>query len=227
MSELGDLLQGLAAALWVFLALFVFLVLRKGIKERAPFLTKLGLGPTGVSMEFAEAKLDEATRRGPGGPGNRIGEAAKRTVIIRLERNAELIARSRILWVDDHPENNTPVVDLLKRVGAAVDLSTTNADAIELLGTSPYDVIVTDVGREDEGENSELKGLDLATAVFERWGQKVILFTGRFDPTRVPNMDESGRLQIARKVDDYVFGRANRFDEVLHLILDQVERTRS
>jgi len=62
-----------------------------------------------------------------------IGQAAKCSVVDRLQRNADLIASARILWVDDHPENNTPIVELLRLYGAAVETPRSNHEALALL----------------------------------------------------------------------------------------------
>jgi CheY-like chemotaxis protein len=223
MSELGELLGGIAAALWVVLALAVFLALRRPLAKRISEATKIGLGPTGVSMEFAERKLEEAVKVSEE-PQREISQVAKRTVLDRLKRNADLLARARVLWVDDHPENNTPLIELLRQFGARVETPRSNDQALALLRESRYDVIISDVGRDDEGPNSDLKGVELAEAVFSQWGQRVLLFTLRFDPTQLPGASDAKRLAIARRVADTTFGRTNRYDEALHLILDLLER---
>jgi hypothetical protein len=226
MSEFGDLLKGIAATMWVVLALLVFLTLRKALAGRIPFLTKLGLTPTGVSMEFAEQKLDEAVRSGGEVARQALGQVAKQSVLSRLERNADVLSGARVLWVDDHPENNDALVDLLKRFGARVETPRSNAEALALLTGNRYDVIVSDVARDDEGAGSDLKGVELAEAVFSKWGQRLVLFSRRFDPTRLPGATNEERLAVARRVGQFTFGCASRVDEALHLILDVVERRR-
>jgi hypothetical protein len=65
----------------------------------------------------------------------------------------------------------------------------------------------------------------LARLVVERFGQKTILFTALFDPTTMPGASEADRLALARLVHRATAGRTNRFDEALHLILDELERS--
>jgi CheY-like chemotaxis protein len=226
MADVGDLLKGIAAALWVVLALLVFLSFRKALGARLPFLTKLGLTPTGVSMEFAQQKLDEATGKTKPEARRAVTQATKRAVLNRVERNADLLGRARVLWVDDHPENNRPIVDLLDRFGAVVETPRSNAAALELMDTTHFHVVLSDVGRDDEGPESSRAGVRLAEEVYRRThGQKTILFTARFDPLRLPDATEAERLELARTVSRVVSGRTNRYDEVLHLILDTLERT--
>jgi CheY-like chemotaxis protein len=224
MADFGDLLQGVAAVLWVALALVAFVTLRSVLTARIPSLTKLGLSPAGVSMEFAEQKLDEAVERTSPDAQRSVGQVTKRTVLNRVERNADLLARARIVWVDDHPENNASIVDLLRHFGTVVETSRTNADALALLESSRFDAIVSDVARDDEGPSSDLKGVELAQQVVERFGQRTILFTARFDPTTLPGASDADRLALTRLVQRAVAGRTSRFDEALHLILDELER---
>jgi CheY-like chemotaxis protein len=228
MSQLGGLLGGIAAILWVLLAIAVAYNLRGSLAERLPFLTKLGVSPSGVSMEFAEAKLDEAlavANAATNAPGGRVvGEAAKQGVLQRLERNEDLLRNARMLWADDHPENNNSIIALLRRFGAKIDTPKTNDEAIRLLQGTRYDVIISDVARDSEGPASDLKGIELASEVFQRFGQKTILFSARFDPATLPGRTADERLEMVRLVHRVVFGLTNYFDEALHLVLDVLER---
>jgi CheY-like chemotaxis protein len=189
-----------------------------------PFLTKLGLAPSGLSMEFAEQKLDDAAQQGDENAQRFLGQATKHAVLSRVERNADLLGRARVLWVDDHPENNRPIVDLLEHFGTVVDTPQTNDDALALMRTSRFDVVISDVARDLEGHASSLKGIELAEEVFKGWGQKTILFTARFEPTTLPGASIAERLDLQHRVNSVVAGRTNHFDEALHLILDQHER---
>lgn len=223
-ADLGGLLQGLAAVLWVILALIVFMAFRPAITARISDLTKLGLTPSGVSMEFAERKLDEAVAKTSSDEQASVGEATKHAVLNRVERNADLLARARVLWVDDHPENNTPIVDLLRHFGTKVDTPRSNNAALALLATTRYDAIVSDVARDEEGPTSNLKGVELALQLYEQFRQRTLLFTARFDPTTLPGVSESDRLTLARQLRRATYGLTNRFDDALHLILDELER---
>lgn len=176
-------------------------------------------------MEFAEARLNEAVARSDTDTQIVVGQAAKRSVIDRLRAHADLLARARIIWVDDHPENNEPIIQLLRRFGATVDTPRSNAEAFALLRASRYDVVISDVARDDEGPNGDLKGLEFAHQVLEQWGQRILLFTARFNPARVPDLSERERLELVDEVQRSVFARTNRMDEALHYILDTLERS--
>jgi hypothetical protein len=112
LSNAADPIKAVAALAWVGLAFAAVLILRNVVRARRGSLTRLGVGPSGVTMEFAQAKLDEAVRGASEQDQHAVGQAAKRSVLDRLQRNSELLSRARILWADDHPEYNTVIVEL-------------------------------------------------------------------------------------------------------------------
>ena len=223
MSQAAELLNGIAAILWVVLGLVALLILRHVLVMPGTPLSKLGVGPAGVTMEFAEAKVAQAVR-GSGESPQVVGSVAQRSVVGRMQRNQDLLAKARILWVDDHPENNEAIVDLLQEYGAIVEMPQTNSAALALLEGSHYDVLVSDVGRDDEGAGSDLKGVELAEEVYRRWRQPMVLFTARFDPTTLPDWSLEERLELTERLQKSVFGRTDRIDELLHYMMDCLER---
>jgi hypothetical protein len=96
-------MRGVADLLWVVAAFGAVVVVCKLLMTRGGSRTRFGVGTSGVTMEFAEAKLDEAVRRSDEQTQRAVGQAAKRSVIDRLQRNADWLGRARILWADDHP----------------------------------------------------------------------------------------------------------------------------
>lgn len=224
MSELAELLGGIAAILWVVVALVALLLLRTLTAREGRSLSKLGVGPSGVTMEFAQARIEEAIRGADVEVRRAIGNVAKRSVAERLERHADLLRNATILWVDDHPEHNSAIIVLLREFGATVDTPTTNEDALALLKATRYDVVITDVGRDHEGPRSDLKGVDLAEEVYDQWNQRVIIFSAMFNPSEVPGLSLDARMDLVSRVGRTVFARTNRADEVLHYLLDILER---
>jgi CheY-like chemotaxis protein len=53
----------------------------------------------------------------------------------------------RILWVDDHPENNSRIVELLRAGGAIVELAESGKAARSVLASFTPDLLLSDVGR--------------------------------------------------------------------------------
>lgn len=54
---------------------------------------------------------------------------------------------SRILWVDDRPDNNRFERQALAAYGISIDLSTSTEDALEKIRQRSYDLIISDMGR--------------------------------------------------------------------------------
>jgi hypothetical protein len=105
-----------------------------------------------------------------------------------------------------------------------LDTPRTNPDALRLLHANRYDVVISDVSRDDEGPGSNLKGLDFADEVFASTGLRVLLFTARFNPATYPGATDAERLALVRRVQRAVFASTNRMDEALHYVMDVLER---
>lgn len=88
--------------------------------------------------------------KGTGAPALKIGEAPD--------------VMGRILWVDDHPENNVEEKRFLEGQRMAVYNVTSSDDALELLAMYRYDAVVSDMGR----NGNPLAGLDLVKAMRAR-----------------------------------------------------------
>jgi CheY-like chemotaxis protein len=125
----------------------------------------------------------------------------------RLERSAGLLAQTRILWVDDHPEWNTWEISLLEAAGARVRTVETSRAALALVGDG-YSLVVSDIAR---GESAS-EGIDvLGSLVSKAPGIPVIYYVGALDDRGTPTK---------------AFGITNRPDELVHLILDALESDR-
>lgn|SRR5574341_674054 len=128
-------------------------------------------------------------------------------VLRRLTRVQDAVAGARILWVDDHPEWNSWEIACLEAAGARVRTVETTRAGLALVADG-YDAVVSDVDR--EGKASE--GID-ALPLFHGKAPTtpIILYVGQLQSTSVP----AG-----------AFGITNQPDELLHLVLDVLERAR-
>ena len=182
-----------------------------------------GLEALGVKMEFtaAEAELGMAAKQN----GRlrvqstvstktkeiRITEDDERRAVKRAEAVAEVLEGRAILWVDDLPANNVHERKAFETFGLKVRFVRTNSDAVEELETSDigFDVVISDIGRPASTPNGlELLG-DLAAAQLEF---PVIYYIADLDPTK--------------PVPPGAFGLTNRPDELVHLVIDALERLR-
>ncbi|MCP2259724.1 Response regulator receiver domain-containing protein [Streptoalloteichus tenebrarius] len=66
-----------------------------------------------------------------------------------------------VLWVDDKPETKALLVEQLRGNGVRVDVTNSTSDAMNLLSRRRYRLIVTDMGREENGSFQPDAGLEL------------------------------------------------------------------
>jgi CheY-like chemotaxis protein len=59
---------------------------------------------------------------------------------------------ARVLWLDDHPRNNTLLVEQLARENIKVDLAQSLAQAMSLLQKNQYALLITDMARLEGGQ---------------------------------------------------------------------------
>ncbi|MDQ3347664.1 MAG: response regulator [Acidobacteriota bacterium] len=128
-------------------------------------------------------------------------------------RRAQLVApalrHARLLWIDDNPGNNEWERLTLRQLGAQVTAVRNTETAIECLQTEPFDLIISDISRPGgvrEGINA-LTRLEAAAP-----GTAVVFYVGRVDP--------------ASGVPPGAFGITNTPGELLHLVMDALERCR-
>lgn len=72
-----------------------------------------------------------------------------------------------VLWVDDNPRNNALIVDQLQRSGVRVDLALSTREGLSLLGQNRYGIVLSDMGRVEDGTPIADAGLRLLRAVRE------------------------------------------------------------
>lgn len=68
-----------------------------------------------------------------------------------------------ILWVDDHPENNAVLADSWRRDGARVEIARSTSEALQLLESHAYGLIISDMGRQESDVDVPDAGLRLLT----------------------------------------------------------------
>lgn len=66
---------------------------------------------------------------------------------------------ARVLWLDDHPRNNTLLVEQLARENIKVDLAQSLAQALSLLQKNQYALLITDMARLEGGQRIKDAGV--------------------------------------------------------------------
>jgi hypothetical protein len=124
----------------------------------------------------------------------------------RAQRSTTLTTSARLLWIDEHPENNVTEIRLFKRLGIIIDLATNDADATKRLAEHVYDVVLsswTRAGDSDAGKKF------IPTVRVAMLNPAIIFYVGK-----------------VRDVPIDAFGLTMRPDELLNLVLDVLERAR-
>jgi CheY-like chemotaxis protein len=217
MAVLEDLVKQIPTLVWGGLAFWVVYLLRRPfIDLLLPRLNTVKVA--GVEMSFVARVMDDAasqaihhnvvvdsTVKKP----VEITRADRERVIVRAERRAGLLKGRRILWIDDAVTNNRLERDMLQAFGIAIEQVQDNAAAAAALGagTGGYDLIVSDIAR----PAGEPTGLDFLDARRRRSPRLPLIFY-------VSVVDDSLPVPLG------AFGLTNRPDELLHLVIDALER---
>jgi CheY-like chemotaxis protein len=190
--------------LWVAFAATVYLTLRGTlIRRMVPRLT--AVRALGVEVELAAELLDRAQEESRA----TVTATARRTALGRLEHAADVLRGGKMLWVDDRPEGNVPLVELFRTAGMHIDAALSTEEATPLFRRRPYDIIISDLDR-DGDRQAGIKML----RVLDQYGidVPVLIYTGQFDPER--------------GVDRRIFAAATAPVELVHYVIDLMERAR-
>jgi CheY-like chemotaxis protein len=76
--------------------------------------------------------------------------------------------RSAVLWVDDFPDNNAPLIEYIQKAGFEVVTALTTAEAIAKFSEQDFDRVVSDMRRTEYGRQVETAGLELTKQIRTR-----------------------------------------------------------
>jgi hypothetical protein len=174
-------------------------------KLAKPWRDILGAEPT--PRDVKGPAIEAVTARAPELSAALIEIMGRSPVLRRLRRVRDAVQDARILWLDDHPAWNGWEIACLEAVGARVRTVERTQTALALLREG-YEVLISDVDR----EGNPTEGI-AALPVLRRAAPAtpVILYVGTLREAGVP----AG-----------AFGITNRPDDLLHLVLDVLERSR-
>lgn len=166
---------GLAWPLVVIWAFFQFRPLIESLLKRES-----------VNIEIAGFKFSsqEAIEK----IGKDIADLQKRLALIESDKqmtkawheteNAERQERL-LLWVDDFPSNNAFLIENFRKQGIEVVLSLSTEDALKKLRSGGFRVVISDLGRQEDGIDNPLAGLELLQSMRELEPRPpIIIFAG-------------------------------------------------
>jgi CheY-like chemotaxis protein len=183
----------LAQLAWPIVILIIFFCL-------LPVLRRL-LSRENLDVEVAGIKIGvrEVTKN----TGDQL--AALQETVARLQKSIvstadPLLTRAHaqhrtltMLWVDDQPENNAFLVERLRNGGDTVRLCNSTLTAIELLKARDFDLVISDMGRLENGTYVADAGLKLIRAIRSLGYQTpVIVFSTDRSMALEPEVKEAG-----------------------------------
>ncbi|MEK6637061.1 MAG: response regulator [Pseudomonadota bacterium] len=108
--------------------------------------------------------------------------AAGKALIVAETKSATIRSGKRILWVDDHPENNGSLQAALADQGFEIQNALTTETAFQLLASAPFDFIISDMVRGMDRS----AGLNLARSIKQKDpAQKFAIYCGMNNANRL------------------------------------------
>jgi CheY-like chemotaxis protein len=192
-------IEVLPSLLWFLLAAAALaLFYRPLTRDVLPHLKSIKL-PGGIELALGERVQAAAQKQ-------KVSVSAddQSRIVRRLERSAPLLNGARILWVDDHPEFNVNEAATLEAFGALITFATDNEKALSLLDRESFHLVITDWKRDEEGE-------DAGKELVEKTGGRpwTIFYVGH-----------------ERRKPEQAFALTRRPNQLLHYVLDALERSR-
>jgi hypothetical protein len=158
--------------------------------------------------EFSSSKADAISKADPTLLADANSLLGNSSALRRARRLALALTGTRILWVDDHPENNVWERHALESLGVTFLTveRTETAEASLIAGT--FDLVISDIARYN-GDGDGILGLPRLKAAAP--GIPIVLYVGVLNRAGTP---------------PGAFGITNDPEELFHFILDVVDRTR-
>jgi CheY-like chemotaxis protein len=201
-STTDSLIEIIPSLLWIAFAAVLVAVFYRSIRDDViPRLSTLKL-PGGIELALRERVAAAAKDR----PGVTLSEKDESRIVKRLERSADLLKGALILWVDDDPDGNLNEAQTLRSLGAWIEFATTSKRGRELLRKGKFDLVISDIEREDRKD----EGLRFVKQI--RGKPPTILYVTNLDRERGTPAD--------------AFAITNRPDQLLHYVLDALDRER-
>ena len=216
---LTEVAKNIPSLVWGGVACLALCLFREPLVRRLREVA--GFKAAGVELSFVEVKL--ASAAADANRANTVASTvAKRQVEVtradqervlrRAQRCQPVLQDRRILWIDDVVANNRKERELLERLGLKLEQVQRNAAALVAIAPDGggYDLILSDIAR-PEGEPTGLAFLE----AHRQWPAD----------RRVPLIFYVSQRDADRALPPGAFGLTNRPDELLHLIIDALERS--
>jgi CheY-like chemotaxis protein len=137
--------------------LIVFLVIYSHeIKVFLGRITEVSVAGTTLRADLSD--LREQAQSGPA-PQD-LDAIGSRVAILWAYATQRFLSGAEVLWVDDHPENNIPLRQVLTRYGVRVTSAASTAEALDRVKKQDFDAIISDISRDDPKDSDGLAFLE-------------------------------------------------------------------
>ena len=172
------------AFIWPAALVVCLLIFREPLGNFLDNLSELNLKAAGVEASakrgqvaaaaVAAAEVSRDREAGAEGAGTQP-DVDDIVDVLPGRRALRKIDGSRVLWVDDHPQNNRYERQALEALGVRIDLSTSTDSALEMAAEAPYQMIISDMSRPPDNR----AGYTLLDALRrQHMDVPVVLYTG-------------------------------------------------
>ena len=149
-----------------------------------------------------------ATKGGTGERDSSLRKAADQA--LTQMRTSDPSHRDPILWVDDHPQNNTSIVQAIGSLGIRVETVLSTDEALRRLEAGPYALVISDLGRKEGNIENPMAGNDLIIAMRARHIETpVIIYAGSRGEENRATLEASGATLVTQRASE-VFTEAVR-----------------
>jgi CheY-like chemotaxis protein len=173
MTDVPKILEGIAAVAWPAIVILVVLLFRPAV---AALIESAKSRKFTLKIGGQELSMDEANAQ----QRNLINDLQTQVLEIKKRIEAAVpppaaepsllsprLSTGLILWVDDQPKNNSYFVQQLADKGLKTDLALSTAEGLRMVGKKAYNVIVSDMGRTEDGMYKPTAGLELLRQIRE------------------------------------------------------------
>lgn len=168
-----ELMKALSSIIWPILVIIAFVKLLPSIRS---FLSREKVSVKFAGMEITAEQVAESLARQVKDLQDKMVELEERIVVKAVHGERQFsdehiktrIEGFRILWVDDFPSNNAIQIEKLAKDGFLVDIASTTIQAVAMFDDRHYNLIISDMGRIEDGKSRRDAGVDLARAIRKR-----------------------------------------------------------
>lgn len=203
-----EIIKIVPSVLWFFFVVSLVVLLYKPFRYKIlPNITSFKL--KGIEISLINKSMDSAIDLAEKSPewNITVDEFDKKAAINRATQNAEVFHKVKIIWVNDEPDSCINEIEMFKNLGCFSKTVINSEDAINMITHDNFDIVISDIQR----KNGDIDGI--------RFLQNL-----RVQDKTIPVIFYVGSINKEKPIPIGSFGITNRPDELLHLVLDILER---